>query len=34
MLFFSTRMGCLGSLLVSILGTLVLLLILGVINLS
>ena len=34
MLFFSNRMGCLGSLLVSVVGTLVLLLILGVINLS
>ena len=34
MLFFSTRMGCLGSLLVSIVGTLVLLLILGVVNLN
>ena len=32
--FFSNRMGCLGSLLVSVVGTLVLLLILGVINLS
>jgi hypothetical protein len=33
MLFFSTRMGCLGSLLISAIGTLVLLLILGVVNL-
>jgi hypothetical protein len=30
--FFSNRLGCFGSLLVSIIGTLVLLLILGVIN--
>jgi hypothetical protein len=34
MLFFSTRMGCLGSLLISAVGTLVLLLILGVVNLG
>jgi hypothetical protein len=34
MLFFSTRMGCLGSLLISAIGTLVLLLILGVVNLG
>ena len=34
MLFFSNRMGCLGSLLVSAIGTLVLLLILGVISLG
>ncbi len=34
MLFFSNRMGCLGSLLFSVLGTLVLLLILGVIDLG
>jgi hypothetical protein len=34
MLFFSSRMGCLGSLLISAIGTLVLLLILGVINLG
>jgi hypothetical protein len=33
-LFFSTRLGCLGSLLVSAIATLVLLLILGVINLG
>lgn len=32
MLFFSNRLGCLGSLLVSAIATLVLLLILGVIN--
>jgi hypothetical protein len=32
--FFSNRLGCLGSLLVSALATLVLLLILGVIDLS
>jgi hypothetical protein len=30
--FFSSRLGCLGSLLVSLVGTLVLLLILGVVN--
>jgi uncharacterized membrane protein YeaQ/YmgE (transglycosylase-associated protein family) len=30
--FFSNRMGCAGSLLVSVIGTIVLLLILGVIN--
>ncbi len=34
MFFFSSRMGCLGSLVVSVVGTLVLLLILGVINLD
>jgi hypothetical protein len=34
LLFFSNRMGCLGSLLVSAIGTLVLLLILGVISLG
>ncbi len=34
MLFFSNRLGCLGSLLISAVGTLVLLLILGVINLG
>jgi hypothetical protein len=34
MFFFSSRMGCLGSLLVSVIGTLVLLLIFGVINLD
>jgi hypothetical protein len=34
MLFFSNRLGCLGSLLVSAIATLVLLLILGVINLG
>ena len=32
--FFSNRLGCLGSLLVSLVATLVLLLILGVINLG
>ena len=32
MLFFSNRMGCLGSLVVSVVGTLLLLLILGVID--
>ena len=32
--FFSNRLGCFGSLLVSIIGTLLLLLILGVINLD
>jgi hypothetical protein len=31
--FFSNRLGCMGSILVSLAGTLVLLLILGVINL-
>ncbi len=31
--FFSSRLGCLGSLLVSLAGTLLLLLVLGVINL-
>ena len=31
--FFSNRLGCMGSLLVSVIATLVLLLILGVINL-
>jgi hypothetical protein len=34
MFFFSSRMGCLGSLVVSVVGTLLLLLILGVINLD
>ena len=34
MLFFSNRLGCLGSLLISAVGTLVLLLILGVISLG
>ena len=34
MFFFSNRMGCMGSLLVSLVGTLILLLILGVINLD
>jgi hypothetical protein len=34
MLFFSNRLGCMGSLLVSAIATLVLLLILGVINLD
>jgi hypothetical protein len=34
MFFFSSRMGCLGSLIVSVVGTLLLLLILGVINLD
>jgi hypothetical protein len=34
MFFFSNRLGCLGSLLVSAIGTLVLLLILGVIDLT
>lgn len=33
MIFFSNRMGCLGSILVSIAGTLLLLVLLGVINL-
>jgi hypothetical protein len=33
-LFFSNRLGCLGSLLVSAIATLVLLLILGVVNLG
>lgn len=33
-LFFSNRLGCLGSLLVSAVATLVLLLILGVVNLG
>ena len=32
MLFFSNRMGCLGSLVVSVVGTLLLLLLLGVID--
>ncbi len=32
MLFFSNRMGCLGSLVVSVIGTLLLLLILGVLD--
>lgn len=34
MFFFSNRMGCAGSLLVSAIGTLILLLILGVINID
>jgi hypothetical protein len=34
MFFFSNRLGCMGSLLVSAIGTLILLLILGVINLN
>ena len=34
MVFFSNRLGCFGSILVSALGTLVLLLVLGVINLD
>ena len=34
MVFFSNRLGCGGSILVSVVGTLVLLLILGVINLD
>ncbi len=34
MFFFSNRMGCGGSILVSLVGTLLLLLILGVINLD
>lgn len=34
MFFFSNRLGCLGSLAVSAVGTLILLLILGVINLN
>ena len=34
MVFFSSRLGCLGSILVSVVGTLVLLLLLGVINLD
>ena len=32
MFFFSNRLGCLGSLVISIVGTLLLLLVLGVIN--
>jgi len=32
MFFFSSRMGCLGSLVVSVIGTLLLLLVLGVID--
>ena len=34
MFFFSNRLGCAGSILVSLVGTLVLLLVLGVINLD
>jgi hypothetical protein len=34
MFFFSNRLGCLGSLLVSAVGTLILLVVLGVINLD
>ncbi len=34
MFFFSNRLGCMGSLVVSAIGTLILLLILGVINLN
>jgi hypothetical protein len=33
MLFFSNRMGCMGSILVSIVGTLLLLVLVGLINL-
>jgi hypothetical protein len=33
-LFFTNRLGCMGSLVVSAIGTLILLLILGVINLN
>ncbi len=32
MLFFSNRMGCMGSILISLAGTVLLLLVLGVIN--
>ena len=32
--FFSNRLGCMGSLLVSAIGTLILLLVLGVININ
>ena len=34
MFFFSNRLGCLGSILVSVIGTLVLLVVLGVIRLG
>jgi hypothetical protein len=34
MFFFSNRLGCMGSLLVSAIGTLILLLIFGVININ
>jgi hypothetical protein len=34
MFFFSNRLGCMGSLLVSAVGTLILLLIIGVINVN
>jgi hypothetical protein len=34
MFFFSNRLGCLGSILVSVIGTLVLLLLLGIIRLG
>ena len=34
MFFFSNRLGCMGSLLVSTVGTLILLLIVGVININ
>ena len=34
MFFFSNRLGCMGSILVSLVGTLLLLLLLGVINLN
>jgi hypothetical protein len=34
MFFFSNRLGCFGSILVSVLGTLILLLVFGVINLE
>ncbi len=34
MFFFSNRLGCMGSVVVSVVGTLILLLILGVINLN
>jgi hypothetical protein len=34
LVFFSNRLGCMGSLLVSAIGTLILLLVLGVININ
>ena len=34
MFFFSNRLGCMGSLLVSAIGTLILLLVIGVININ
>ncbi len=34
MFFFSNRLGCMGSLLISVVGTLILLLIIGVINVN